>query len=271
MGSLKGRRKAVATGKDRSRSRTGATRRADIPPEILHALTAGTLETATLAEGLAIDFAALFSVIAPDLAESAAQRLPPALGITQRMAAAGALMIEHWSWPEIVSRWGNHPSDTVRGWCAYALAAVEMSLPQRLEAILSFARDSHFAVREWAWLATRPAIAGDLPLALSLLQSWVASSDANQRRFAIEITRPRGVWCSHLPLLKDSPQLGEPLLSAVRADPSKYVRDSAANWLNDAGKSRPDWLLELCQRWQSEHPENPQTSYILRRGQRSLS
>jgi 3-methyladenine DNA glycosylase AlkC len=55
----------------------------------------------------------------------------------------------------------------------------------------------------------------------------------------------------------------------LKADPSRYVQNSVANWLNDAAKTQPDWVRELSARWCAESPVEA-TRYIARRAMRSL-
>jgi len=165
----------------------------------------------------------------------------------------------------------GHVADTVRGWACFAIAAqAGWPLPQQLAAIRPLADDDHFAVREWAWLALRPRLAEHLPDAIALLAPWTADPSERVRRFACEALRPRGVWCAHIAELKEEPQLALSLLQPLRADPAVYVQDSVANWLNDAAKSRPDWVRSLCAQWLLESPVAA-TARICKRAQRSLS
>ena len=101
-------------------------------------------------------------------------------------------------------------------------------------------------------MALRPHVAADIGPAMTLLSLWTKSKSPRIRRFASEVTRPRGVWCAHIGALKKDPSPGGPLLEPLRADPEKYVQDSVANWLNDASRSAPDWVREICARWRKE-------------------
>jgi 3-methyladenine DNA glycosylase AlkC len=222
-------------------TRKGSLKPSDVPIDVLDRLNSGAIETVNLAECLAVDFAILMTQVVPELATV-----------------------------EGVRDLAAHPSDTVRGWAAYLLAAIpDRSLEQRLSSIRSLADDNHFGVREWSWLAVRPYVAAQIDEAISLLIPWVSESSPNIRRFAIEITRPRGVWCAHIPKLKQHPELGLSLLEPVRADVSRYVRDSASNWLNDAAKSQPEWVKMVCDRWQLES-NIPETRKLCVRALRSF-
>jgi 3-methyladenine DNA glycosylase AlkC len=233
-------------------TRKGSLKPIDVPIDVLDRLNSGAIETVNLAECLAVDFATLMAQVVPELATVAKSRIQPSDGITKRMVAAGKLLLEHLG-AEDGRDLAAHPSDTVRGWAAYLLAAIpDRSLEQRLNSIRSLADDNHFGVREWSWLAVRPYVAAQIDEAISLLMPWVSDDSPNIRRFAIEVTRPRGVWCAHIPKLKKNPELGLSLLEPVRADVSRYVRDSASNWLNDAAKSQPEWVKMVCDRWQLE-------------------
>ena len=55
----------------------------------------------------------------------------------------------------------------------------------------------------------------------------------------------------------------------MRSDPSRYVQNAVANWLNDASKSRPDWVQVITARWTEESPTR-ETAYIVNRGLRTL-
>ncbi len=251
--------------------RKGTPRIADIPADVLAQLHAGTLETRTLADGLALDFARLAEAAIPDLSESdlALIRESADRGVTRRMELVGAILLRHFGLDDI-DRCAKHPSDTVRGWACFAVGlAPKLKLKDRLALIRPLADDSHFGVREWAWMPIRQHLAGNIPHAVKLLMPWTGEASPFLRRFAVEATRPRGVWASHIQALKDNPALGLSLLEPLKADPERYVQDSVANWLNDAGKSQPAWVRDVCQRWHSES-DTAATAYILKRAGRNL-
>lgn len=222
-----------------------AARRID--PARLAALTAGSAETRDLAECLAIDLGALLRTVDPATPADVLAGVRTG-GIVARMRAAA----RHLGPRDDLAA---HPSDTVRGWAALALGeAPGLDLGERLARLRAAADDHHFGVREWAWMALRPHLAAELPRALALLEPWTAAASPYLRRFASEATRPRGVWCAHLAALRADPAPGLILLEPLRADPERYVQDSVANWLNDAGKDHPDWVRGVCRRWGRESP-----------------
>ncbi len=244
---------------------------ADIPPAVLQQLNAGEIETATLVESLAVDYGQLLRAAAPD-AGAATQRLMAAaqqLKITSRMKASGEILFARYGL-DGVEKFICHRSDTVRGWAAAILGvAPQLTLKQRLQRMADLADDPNAGLREWAWMALRPHLIAQLALALDLLTPWTAHAAPNIRRFATEATRPRGVWCVHIHELKQSPQRARHLLEPLHADPARYVQNSVANWLNDAAKSQPQFVRDLCAQW-SQQSKSPATAYICQRALRSL-
>lgn len=262
--------------------RKGAMRMADIPPAILKQLNAGEIETATLVEWLAIDQRVLVQTLLNDAAlakhriqlERSAEA-SAALGIMQRMKAMGealfAVLEKDGAREAVLERLFKHPSDVIRGWVVYAVGAdASLKLDERLKRVKHFAADNHMGVREFSWMTIRPAIAADLPRGLKLLKPWVTNSNFAVRRCAVEATRPRGVWCAHIDALKSDPAPALPLLDPVRSDEADYVRRSVGNWLNDASKSNPTWVRELCARWRKES-RIKETEAIVKRALRTLS
>lgn len=245
----------------------------NIPPAHLAALQEAVAETRHLADMLAIDMARLLQrlglppedIVALDLQNQ---------GFVERMRRAGTLLGSHYSEGEIRAL-HSHASDIVRGFAAYATiealgrdASREASAFCR--AIRPFAADRHFGVREWAWMAVRPALAARLTAAIDALTPWVSDPDPNIRRFAVEVLRPRGVWARHIPALRHDPSPILPLLTPLRTETHKYVQDSVANWLNDAGKDNPAFVITLCQSWRDAQPDHPGTRRICRRALRRL-
>jgi 3-methyladenine DNA glycosylase AlkC len=163
-----------------------------------------------------------------------------------------------------------HPSDTVRCWAAYIIGLDDgLRLAEKLTQLRPLAADQNSGVREIAWMAVRSDIEAQLSLAITLLAAWTSETDANLRRFASEATRPRGVWCKHIEALKQNPELAYPILAPLQSDESKYVRDSVANWLNDASKSQPAWVREVCALW-AEESATKETQAIIKRALRTI-
>ncbi|WP_025138313.1 DNA alkylation repair protein [Achromobacter sp. DH1f] len=227
----------------------------DIDAKRLAQLNAGA-PALHLTECLAVDFAQLMQAVAPDVGAARLEQMRAAAtaGISRRMALAASILLAQLG-ADAFARMAGHASDTVRGWaCFMAGAAPGLSLKQRLAWIQPLADDAHFGVREWAWLAVRPALAAELDSSIALLRPWTTHPSERLRRFASESLRPRGVWCAHIAALKADPGRALPLLEPLRADPAVYVQDSVANWLNDASKDQPAWVRAVCTRWGKESP-----------------
>ena len=253
-------------------NRKGAVRAADIPKPVLEGLNAGTLESVNLTEWLAVDSLQLLESVLSSLKIKAVKTILKAaqefanLGVMQRTEKIADLLEQAEVKLESIL---SHRSDAVRCWAAFITVTRAETLASKLEAVKPFAADSHFGVREIAWMAWRPNLIANLKPGLKLLETWTQSDDANIRRFASEASRPRGVWCAHIQMLKDKPELAVQILESLRSDDAKYVQASVANWLNDASKSRADWVEETCARWLEESPSK-ETKWIVNRALRSL-
>lgn len=260
--------------------RTGAPRIALIPPEVLEALNDGLIPTVNLNEFLALDLARLTRNVAHHIGLDAdAERIVDTLAMLSAFKplkrhahvarALYDLTAQHAARDAVAHALATHASDVARSWAAQWLQFCDLPLAAKLVSVRRFAADAHFGVREIAWMSVRADVIGALDEALVLLAPWVRDGDENIRRFASELTRPRGVWCAQIEALKAEPWAALPLLEPLKADPSRYVQNSVANWLNDASKSQPQWVEEVCARWGAES-RTAATSYILRRARRSL-
>lgn len=260
--------------------RKGAARIALIPAPVLRALNLGLLETVNLNEFLALDLRQLGPAVAHDIGlDPQAERLSDTLALLDAFKplkrhehlarALYDLTASHPLRDVVAQRLADHASDVARGWAAQWVMFSGLDLADKLKALRRFAADRHFGVREMAWMAVREELLTQLEPALTLLQTWVQEADPNLRRFASELTRPRGVWCAPIEALKTQPWRALALLEPLRADPSRYVQNSVGNWLNDASKSQPQWVLQLCQRWEAASNE-PATRYITQRALRTI-
>jgi 3-methyladenine DNA glycosylase AlkC len=261
--------------------RKGSTTTSGVPKEVRNLLDLGVIETVNLAEWLVVDQESLarnlfqnenWGFLLEPLAESFGlmkiKTAPKKMEVLGMVLAQGFLTKAQFE--NALRRLKEHRSDIVRSWACFMIGKRSgLSLQESLKRIQPLAADGNMSVREAAWLAIRPRIITQLGESLRLLIVFSLHRDANIRRFASEITRPRGVWCNHIPALKDNPELGLPLLEPLRSDDSIYVRNSVGNWLNDASKTKPGWVQDVCKRWEKESPTK-ETAYIIRRGLRTL-
>lgn len=118
---------------------------------------------------------------------------------------------------------------------------------------------SEFAVREF--------IRQDPERTLAVMKTWARDESEHVRRLASEGSRPRLPWSFRLDALMAEPELAAPILEALKADSSLYVRKSVANHLNDITKVHPDWVLSRLKSWPLE---NAHTAWIARHALRTL-
>jgi 3-methyladenine DNA glycosylase AlkC len=260
--------------------RKGAKSVKDIPPEILTKLNSGDIETVNLMEWLAIDQSILLTNFLKKIKKEKylnntlevlnSLKKKTVNAVNQAIGESLYQQAQSFKDKDIILLMRESPADVVRCWSAYATVQDDfVSMAELLERIKLFANDTHFGVREISWLAVRSTISEHLEESISVLENWSHSLHENIRRFASEATRPRGVWCAHIEILKANPELAISILEPLKADSSKYVRDSVGNWLNDASKSNADFVLNLCKKWEEESPKK-ETEYIIKKSLRTV-
>jgi 3-methyladenine DNA glycosylase AlkC len=260
--------------------RKGARSIKDIPPDILVQLNTGKIESANLVEWLAIDQKKLLENVLSEWKKTA--YLQPILSdinnlkkptITTINEAIGVGLFKQMTAnqdTDLLSKMSQHTADAVRCWATYIVGKnPSLTIAEMLKNIQPFAADTHFGVREIAWMAVRPFMTKNLTESLAILSTWTSSENENIRRFASESTRPRGVWCAHIDILKENPALALPILEPLKSDKAKYVQDSVGNWLNDASKTKPDFVYEICEKWSKNSPTK-ETNYIVNKALRTL-
>lgn len=107
---------------------------------------------------------------------------------------------------------------------------------------------------------------------LQWMLRWTESENEHVRRLASEGARPRLPWATKLSWIERDPDRVLPIIEALKADQSAYVRKSVANLLNDLTKTRADWVLDLFDRW-SDMPSDQhaqRTQWIIKHALRTL-
>lgn len=118
---------------------------------------------------------------------------------------------------------------------------------------------SEFAVRHF--------LIADFDRTIAIMRKWAKDENEHVRRLASEGSRPRLPWSFQLKNLIADPEPTGPILEALKADPSLYVRKSVANHLNDIGKDHPGLLVERLSGWDIS---DKRTAWIVRHALRTL-
>ncbi|QWG47938.1 DNA alkylation repair protein (plasmid) [Bacillus mycoides] len=263
-------------------NRKGAKKASDIPKEILQLLNKGELESVNLTEWLAINHIKLLENVLPSIglegslefviAELKKQNAETGMKVIRMTGALLDKVIlkeNERKKAELMLQFSNHISDSVRCWAAFMNKKPNDTLKDKLTYIRPFAADRHFGVREIAWMSIREDLSQNIEKSVDLLVDWAKNEDENIRRFSVESIRPRGVWSKHIEILKQEPDKALPILNLLKSDPSKYVQDSVGNWLNDASKTKPDWVIKLCEEWKKD-TDRKSTSRIIKKAQRTI-
>jgi 3-methyladenine DNA glycosylase AlkC len=151
------------------------------------------------------------------------------------------------------------------GWMIWPVteAAVTLGAEQDFDDALQLLAE--LTPRLSAEFAIRRLLAHDLDRALERIQPWTAHPNEHVRRLASEGTRAYLPWAIRVPALTARPKATIPILDALHADESDYVRRSVANHLNDLARHAPELVVATAGRWHGEGSE-----WVVRHGLRTL-
>lgn len=263
------------------RDRKGSRKAKDIPTKVMKLLNQGRIPTVNLTEWLAVNQVKLINNTFPEIGlKDSLANIILAVNKQKKPSTMSSIKIiglnlyenclESKSLATTIEMLSTHQSDTIRCYAAYLISLnTELTILEKLQQSRNLIADKHFGVREIVWMALRPEIEKNLEKSIEYLSKWTNESDENIRRFATESIRPRGVWCKHIERLKEKPELALPILEKLKSDKSKYVQLSVGNWLNDASKSQPDFVIRLCKKWKIESPTE-ETYKIIKRAMRTI-
>jgi 3-methyladenine DNA glycosylase AlkC len=198
---------------------------ADFDPSAFSAHAMPGLETLELKERVAHLIAALHPFLPPDFETTARllQQLP-----------------DVWDYGD--------PNDAMRGFAAWPL--IDYSSVYGLEhPQVALETLKHLTGLFSAEFAIRPFLVAHPRYCQQQLQLWIYDESEHVRRLVSEGTRPRLPWGMQLKSYIQNPGPNLPLLNALKADNSDYVRRSVANHLNDIAKDHPDLVIDICRNW----------------------
>jgi 3-methyladenine DNA glycosylase AlkC len=117
--------------------------------------------------------------------------------------------------------------------------------------------------------AIRALLNARLERTLDIAQQWTGNENAHVRRLASEGTRAHLPWAKGVPELIRQPGMTRPIVDALYADESEYVRRSVANHVNDISRDAPDLAVEIVAGWLDQPDDN--TSRVARHALRTLT
>jgi 3-methyladenine DNA glycosylase AlkC len=181
--------------------------------------------------------------VALGLRETLPDDFSKAVAIVEQIAPRIGHSFAAISLPEYVALYGQHDAE------------------RSLDALRLLTRygSSEFAIRHF--------LLADFDRTLATMRHWADDENEHVRRLASEGSRPRLPWSFQLKNLIADPSPTAPILEALKADPSLYVRKSVANHLNDIGKDHPDLLVECVTGWDRD---DRHTAWIVRHALRTL-
>lgn len=263
-------------------NRKGARKLIDIPKGVLELLNKGVLETVNLTEWLAVNQTELIKNNFPKIGlQESVDNIVMAISQQKKPSTMSFIKViglqlyvfckQNNILEETIQLLSTQESDTLRCYATYLIALnSDLDISDKLENSRNLIGDKHFGVREIVWMALRPEIADNLTQSIQILSEWTKDSDENVRRFTTEVTRPRGVWCKHIEALKENPETGLIILEQLKSDKSIYVQNSVGNWLNDASKTQPEFVINLCKKWKNDSPTT-ETKKIIKRALRTIT